>query len=80
VFEVTQTGAGSFSFTSMNPFNRLQSWGMGTVSGRRVDSTFRTNIPSSGSGTGMLSEDGRQLTGTYYDSSVGTYTQTLTRE
>lgn len=80
IFQVTQTGANTFGFMSTNPMNPFRSWGQSTINGRRVDSTFQTNIPSSGSGTGMLSEDGRQIVGHYRDSLNREYDQTLVRQ
>jgi hypothetical protein len=80
IFQVTRTGADTFTFEVRNPRTGLQSEGTGSTKGRRFDSTFRTNIPSMGKGTGLLSADGLELTGTFQDSSLGVYSLTLRKQ
>lgn len=78
LFEIHQQGE-SFTFTARNPLNGLASQGSGTIRGRQVKSRFQTNMPSTGTGTGTLSADGRQMTGTCDDSVLGSYVLVLSR-
>lgn len=77
-FSITQVGE-SFTFRSVNPYNRTSSNGSGTIRGHRFTSSFQTSIPSVGRGSGTISEDGHTISGNFYDSSVGQYTLTLVK-
>ena len=78
IYQVQQSGE-SFEFIGANPTTGAQSRGTGTIHGRHVEDAFQTNAPSTGRGTGELSADGRQITGTAQDTYYGTYTMTLHR-
>ncbi len=80
LFRITPTGNGVFSFVAVNRQSGLQSQGTVTTRGDQLISTFRTNIPSTGGGTGTLSADGLRLTGDFRDSVVGSYSMTLYRQ
>jgi hypothetical protein len=80
IFEVTRTGPDTFSFKGRNARTGLYSEGAGSIKGRQFYSTFVTSIPSTGTGTGALSPDGRELTGTFTDSSLGVYSQVLRKQ
>ena len=80
IFEVTPTGTDTFKFEARNPRTGLQAEGTGSIRGRRFDSIFRTNIPSTGTGKGTLSADGLELSGTYNDSSLGDYSLTFRKQ
>jgi hypothetical protein len=69
-YQLTQTG-NSFSFEALNSQNGFRSEGAGNVNGRQFTVTYRTNIPSTGSGTGTVSADGLEMTATYQDSANG---------
>ncbi|HVZ38331.1 MAG TPA: hypothetical protein VHI13_03570 [Candidatus Kapabacteria bacterium] len=77
-FQITQQGA-SVVFSSMNP-NGTQSRGSGMLRGNQIHLDFETNIPSSGNGDAVVSPDGRQISGTYYDSALGRYSWTIYRD
>jgi hypothetical protein len=53
--------------------------GQGTINGRDVTLTVQTALGSQGTLSVTLSADGRQMTGTYSDQTLGTSSQTLTR-
>lgn len=75
VFRMRQQG-NQFAFDAENRFNGLRAWGSGTFHGLEFKSTFQTNIPSTGHGSGRLTPDGRQSIGRYFDSALGWYDQT----
>jgi hypothetical protein len=78
IYNITQSG-NRFEFTTSNPGNGYASRGSGTINERTVESVFKSNLPSTGSGTGTISADGKQITGTCYDSTLGQYVLTLYR-
>jgi hypothetical protein len=79
VYEITQQGD-RFSFTASNARMGSFSTGGGTIRGKRVISTFRTNLPSTGQGQSDLSADGSSMTGSFTDSAIGAYRLTFRRE
>ncbi len=76
IYYLTQNGS-NFTFTASNPYNGAASRGSGTISGYQTTSTFQTNIPSFGKGSGIISADGRTIQGLCYDSVFGQYTLVL---
>lgn len=50
-----------------------QSSGNGTIKGKRVESAYQSNIPSTGHCAGMLSIDGKQIKSTCVDSVNGEF-------
>ena len=51
----------------------FQSTGRGTIRGRQLESTYQSTTPSTGSCTGTVSADGRQVTSTCKDSIYGQF-------
>lgn len=78
VYQITQRG-NTFEFTATNPTTGVSSRGSGTINGQDFESVFTTSLPSSGRGGGKVSADGKQMTGTFYDTSIGQYTWTIYR-
>lgn len=79
VYQVIQNGT-KFKFTSINQMTgRVHSWGSGTINGRDMNSEYATSLGSSGRGNGKVSADGSQITGVFYDTSIGRYSWTLYR-
>ena len=78
VFSITRSGQ-RFTFQSQNPYTGLTSSGSGMIKGYQFTSTFQTNLPSTGSGSGTISEDGRTISGNYHDTVLGQYTLTLVK-
>jgi hypothetical protein len=79
IIHITQTGD-SFEFVAENNSTHVAGRGRGTVHGQSFTNSYQTNRPSTGSGSGMISVDGMQTTGTYFDSMVGRYTLVLYRQ
>jgi hypothetical protein len=79
VIRITQIGD-SFEFVAENYSTHVAGRGRGTVHGQSFTNSYQTNRPSTGSGSGMISADGMQTTGTYFDSMVGRYTLVLYRK
>jgi len=75
-YYITQNGD-SFTFTASNPYNGAASSGSGTIAQNQVISSFQTNLPSFGKGSGAVSADGQVMQGTFFDSVLGQYTLTL---
>ena len=79
VYQFTQDG-NSYRFVGANQLTGYVSQGSGTIDGLRVNATFQTNIPSTGSASGSISADGKYITGTVKDSSqFDVYVLTLYR-
>jgi len=78
IFQITQEGA-TYKFVGTNQITGYMSWGSGTIKGRALESAFRTNLPSTGTGVGTLSADGRQITGTVNDSALRQYVWVIYR-
>ncbi len=77
-FNIVQSG-NAFTFVAVDRASGLVAEGSGTIDGRRFKSIFRTNMPSTGTGEGSVSNDGQQITGIFDDSRLGRYTQVLSR-
>lgn len=77
-FHIAQSG-NAFTFVAVDRGTGLHAEGSGTIEGRHFRSVVRTNMPSTGTGEGTVSTDGRQITGNFDDSRVGRYTQVLSR-
>lgn len=77
-YSVTREGRG-FSFTATTMDNSARSWGTVVVTGHQFTTTFDTSIPSRGNGSGTISEDGRVISGHYFDSYRGEYYLTLNK-
>lgn len=79
VYEIVQTAPDRYRFSSLNPASGVASQGFGTIDGWRFTSEFQTNLPSVGSGSGTISEDGRRIEGDFVDSLLGSYSTVLFR-
>jgi len=79
IIRITQIGD-SFEFVSENYTTHVAGRGRGTVHGQSFTNSYQTNRPSTGSGSGMISADGTQTSGTYFDSVAGRYTLVLYRQ
>jgi len=78
IIRINQSGD-TFDFVAENYTTHVSGRGHGTVHGQNFTNSYQTNRPSTGSGSGMISADGMQTTGTYFDSLVGRYTLVLYR-
>jgi len=78
VYQVSQHG-NIYDFDASNSFTGLSASGSGILQGQHWESTFRTNAFSTGSGSGVLSADGNQMTGSFRDTRFGVYSRTITR-
>lgn len=78
VYQVSQHGS-VFEFQASNALTGARAEGTGRLQGRNWTSDFRTNIPSTGTGSGMISQDGNQMMGSYRDTSYGSYSHTIAR-
>lgn len=79
VYEIVHTGGNGYRFSALNSFSGYAAQGHGTLEGRRFRNEFETNLPSTGSGTGTVSEDGRLIEGTFFDSVLGRYSLAIYR-
>jgi len=79
IIRINQNGD-TFDFVAENYSTHVAGRGHGTVHGQNFTNSYQTNRPSTGSGSGMISADGMQTTGTYFDSLVGRYTLVLYRK
>jgi hypothetical protein len=79
VYQVSYHGI-TFDFKASNSLTGLRAEGSGSIQGLRWTSSFRTNAPSTGTGSGILSADGNQMIGSFKDSWFGTYSRTIDRQ
>lgn len=77
-FHIMQSGS-TFTFVANDPRTGFSAKGRGIIEGKNFQSVFDTNIPSTGTGEGTVSNDGTQITGNFIDSRLGPYTQVLSR-
>jgi hypothetical protein len=68
-----------FEFGAANRSTGYTAWGRGTINGRQINSTFQTNIPSTGSATGTASTDVNQINVEVNDSVRGQYNVVIFR-
>jgi hypothetical protein len=72
IFQVTQTGD-TFSYFSLDQRTGLQTRGTGSIDGHRFNTTYTTNIPSNGTATGTVLDNGLEIIETVQDSVLGGY-------
>lgn len=77
IYDISQE-RDSFHFTA-ETMEGLETVGSGTLTGYEFENSFTTNYPSTGSGRGTISRDGRQISGRFRDSYFGEYTLVLYR-
>ena len=81
VYQVWQSGDG-YAFHATRNVNGMTftADGVTRVQGLRWTNEFRTNVPSTGKGSGTISADGMQMTGNFRDTMIGNYSRTLNHE
>ena len=79
IFQITQTGD-TFSYSSLNRQTGLRSQGTGSINGHQFNTTFMTNVPSTGTATGKVSDDGLEVIETVQDSVFGSYSLRARRQ
>jgi hypothetical protein len=72
VFQITQTGD-AFSYVSLNQQTGLRTQGTGSLDGHRFNTTYQTNIPSTGTGSGTVTDNGLEIIESIQDSVLGSY-------
>ena len=81
VSQITQAGE-SFHFTVQGAACRgnFRSSGTGTIRGNRIESTYRSTMPSEGRCSGTVSADGTQMRSTCVDSMCGSFAASAVRQ
>ena len=81
VSQITQNGE-AFQYTVWGAACRgnFQSSGTGTIRGNRVESTYRSTMPSEGRCSGTVSADGTQIRSTCVDSVCGSFPAATVRQ
>jgi hypothetical protein len=78
VYRINHHGT-SFEFEARNLTSGVSAEGRGTLQGQTWETSFRTSYFATGTGRGVLSSDGNQMTGSFNDTQYGAYAHTIIR-
>jgi hypothetical protein len=81
-YNVEQEGE-AFRYAASGPSCRgsyFQSSGHGTINGRRVESSYDSNLPSGGQCSGTVFANGTEMSSTCKDTVCGTFSASLTKQ